>query len=869
MSNLLKLHPEFRVVLPEGASGGTGKLEYQGVYKVAAMLAGASTRIKVIIPDPATPRLGKIVNVTNNGDVLVLGALMGDPLPPYVTLTIYPTLASGKPDPITLDGRPHEHPAGSGFWDLHDIGEDPNGPVVTSREQQINLLSATAAANEAAGKVTAEVTRWNAEQQGVQSWKADLEADIAQDRLRTEIAIDAALSAGDRGIVASEADLVGQPANADGSPRLYELTSTQEKLLWTGTQIVPGSRGPIGVKAAQIGLTRADLLAGLAPVGAAAVLADGQPYAADPGPADGVQVVADATNRCWRALNITQKGEINGLENGLRRDYSPSNTNSGTDTLARLNALLTAAAQLGRDFVLPAGNYRVNGSPLINGTNNILVNMAGATLWSSDTQSPVLRVGDTDGATLWLPRVNHIGVPPPTGNTNAGVRTIGGHGYTFDNVNYCTIYGIKTGSVRNGGARVGAVTGIGAEFVQSSGNIIVAPNVADTNADGIHFTRASSHNTVMGGRTYNTADDSFAVVAYTRDPGDCVGNKFVGCVSRKSYARAFTHVGAIDTEFDACTAISNSYGSFKSFEDVGFQSRAPGRVTFRGCRSVDAGKLQPAEGWTDIPYIRAGFHADNKTSFVVMENCEAQGSARQDFLIYAQGRFDGLTSENSGAENSLIGQLQCPIGDLRVRGGKGTGWYLAVNDCLIDGVFSVNAAVNGVTVKGDDNLITGLKIRAASQAANDSGSNYVIIGNRNMTVGGQARAGDQANKPTFGVKVFPGSDGNVFQGFDLRDSGGYKPYDDGGTNTQFIDCPGVAPAGPLPGTPAVPASGAALTNPYPFAVRVTVWGGAVTQVTAGGVAAGLTGGQFVLLPGESITLTYTAAPSWAWTAMSR
>ncbi|MFC3859387.1 hypothetical protein ACFOPQ_01180 [Deinococcus antarcticus] len=180
MSNLLKLHPEFRVVLPEGATGGTGKLEYQGVYKVAAMLAGASTRIKVIIPDPATPRLGKIVNVTNNGDVLVLGALMGDPLPPYVTLTIYPTLASGKPDPVTLEGRPHEYPTGSGFWDLHDIGEDPNGPVVTSREQQINLLSATAAANEAAGKVTAEVTRWNAEQQGVQSWKADLEADIAQ-----------------------------------------------------------------------------------------------------------------------------------------------------------------------------------------------------------------------------------------------------------------------------------------------------------------------------------------------------------------------------------------------------------------------------------------------------------------------------------------------------------------------------------------------------------------------------------------------------------------------------------------------------------------------------------------------------------------
>ena len=136
MTNLIKLDPNFRVLLPEGATGGAGELEYASSYRVAALLAGATSGVRVVLPDAQQPRLGKIVPLSGQGDVLLLGATLGDPEPPYLTLRVYPTGGVvGRGDPITLSGRPHEHPPGSGVWDFHDLGGDDR-PVVVSREQR-------------------------------------------------------------------------------------------------------------------------------------------------------------------------------------------------------------------------------------------------------------------------------------------------------------------------------------------------------------------------------------------------------------------------------------------------------------------------------------------------------------------------------------------------------------------------------------------------------------------------------------------------------------------------------------------------------------------------------------------------------------
>jgi hypothetical protein len=76
-------------------------------------------------------------------------------------------------------------------------------------------------------------------------------------------------------------------------------------------------------------------------------------------------------------------------------------------------------------------------------------------------------------------------------------------------------------------------------------------------------------------------------------------------------------------------------------------------------------------------------------------------------------------------------------------------------------------------------------------------------------------------------------------------------------------------------TPSMPSSGTAQQNTYLFPVEVVLNGGTVTQITItrGGTTytvfsnssgAALSGQVYRLEPGDSITLTYSTAPSWTW-----
>ena len=78
-----------------------------------------------------------------------------------------------------------------------------------------------------------------------------------------------------------------------------------------------------------------------------------------------------------------------------------------------------------------------------------------------------------------------------------------------------------------------------------------------------------------------------------------------------------------------------------------------------------------------------------------------------------------------------------------------------------------------------------------------------------------------------------------------------------------------------PATPSVPASGTAQENTNPYPVDVYMYGGTVTeiQITKNGTAytvfsnstgLALSGQAYKLNPGDSITVTYTTAPTWEW-----
>lgn len=74
---------------------------------------------------------------------------------------------------------------------------------------------------------------------------------------------------------------------------------------------------------------------------------------------------------------------------------------------------------------------------------------------------------------------------------------------------------------------------------------------------------------------------------------------------------------------------------------------------------------------------------------------------------------------------------------------------------------------------------------------------------------------------------------------------------------------GYNPVGPIT-APDLPASGTAVVNSYFVDMMVYISGGTVTEIAVNGVSTGLTAGSIYLPVGSSLTLTYSAAPTWTW-----
>lgn len=66
-------------------------------------------------------------------------------------------------------------------------------------------------------------------------------------------------------------------------------------------------------------------------------------------------------------------------------------------------------------------------------------------------------------------------------------------------------------------------------------------------------------------------------------------------------------------------------------------------------------------------------------------------------------------------------------------------------------------------------------------------------------------------------------------------------------------------------TPAVPASTVGVLNGTSLTATVVISGGTMTNVSVNGVTVGTGAGTYTVLAGQTITMTYTVAPTWAWT----
>lgn len=205
---------------------------------------------------------------------------------------------------------------------------------------------------------------------------------------------------------------------------------------------------------------------------------------------------------------------------------------------------------------------------------------------------------------------------------------------------------------------------------------------------------------------------------------------------------------------------------------------------------------------------------------------------------------------------------------------------------IIGNVIGSSGTYSGAAVQVENSGPTRIEgnrfDQCRQQAIRTTGPNTIIVGNQ---IGNPSSVGTVE-----GIRL--GSDHNVVVGnkFDLTNGAAHFTYaiaESGGPYTDNIIAnngtvagtsgvinlnatstakvsgnAGYNPVGPK--APAVPASAAAFTNNFGSDAAVFVNGGTVSAVAIGGTATGQTSGEFRVPSGQTITLTYTVAPTWTW-----
>lgn len=125
---------------------------------------------------------------------------------------------------------------------------------------------------------------------------------------------------------------------------------------------------------------------------------------------------------------------------------------------------------------------------------------------------------------------------------------------------------------------------------------------------------------------------------------------------------------------------------------------------------------------------------------------------------------------------------------------------------------------------------------------------------------------DIGHLPPAGTRLFTG---NAWFDGTLEVRPGATLQVDSGAATSFgtVTATGVSTNPSSVTTPSVPATTVAQTNSTGVDVVAYVSGGTVTGIAVNGTATGLTAGTFYVHAGGTITLTYSAAPSWVWQAV--
>jgi hypothetical protein len=215
-----------------------------------------------------------------------------------------------------------------------------------------------------------------------------------------------------------------------------------------------------------------------------------------------------------------------------------------------------------------------------------------------------------------------------------------------------------------------------------------------------------------------------------------------------------------------------------------------------------------------------------------------------------------------------------------------TGWYnftqiaqsnvaivgggTPVDGIVFSGLRCGSAGGDGITLNNCQNInISGSMIGGSGSA--DSGPfthSGVVVQNCNHVNINNNRIGQcmwSNDNQNFGI-AFNGTNDYInitANDLSVNKTGGI--YNPGiGTHSLIDNNIGYNPVGYLASQPVLPASTVAYTNNTGLKCRVFISGGTVTAIAINGTATGLLSGEFTLGVGETIAITYSAAPTWKW-----
>lgn len=181
----------------------------------------------------------------------------------------------------------------------------------------------------------------------------------------------------------------------------------------------------------------------------------------------------------------------------------------------------------------------------------------------------------------------------------------------------------------------------------------------------------------------------------------------------------------------------------------------------------------------------------------------------------------------------------------------------------IGGIIQANVGGGIKLYGGDDHLIADTII-----AGNTGVGLEIAAGVGDTTVHGNSLSdrigyGVKFGNQTHGIKFNGGHSGLNIVGNDIRNNSVGAVTGDYSGNNRLHDNLGLNPKGSLT-APAVPASATPYTNNFGHDCTVYVAGGSVSAIATGGVTTGMTSGAIRVPAGQTITLTYTVAPTWTW-----